>query len=223
MRHKLERPIHASWIEELQPVLEEQLPRIIDFLDGREFLPSPEQVFRALSVPMDQVRVVILGQDPYPTPGHPMGLAFSTAPGVSAPKSLRNIHKELLTDVGVLSPTDGDLTAWEKQGVLLLNRVLTVEPGKAGSHRGIGWEEVTAEILKVLNRRVATGHNPGLSAILWGKDAQKAGELLPHAFQVTSPHPSPLSAYRGFFDSHPFSQVNEHLLSVDVSPIDWRL
>lgn len=222
--------IHPSWLPALEAVLADVLPRIMDELAGQDFLPAPDHIFRALEMPLGEVRVVIVGQDPYPTPGHAMGLAFSTQPGVPAPKSLRNIYTELKEDVGLPNEpgrpgglgepakTDGDLRAWERQGVLLLNRVLTVAPGRAGSHRKLGWEEITAAVLRALNEREI----PPV-AILWGKDAQAAATLMPRVPVIASPHPSPLSAYRGFFGSRPFSQANELLQRGGSAPVDWQL
>ena len=175
---------------------------------------------RAFDLAPGDVKVLILGQDPYPTPGHAMGLSFSTQPGVRPPRSLVNIYAELESDLGlVLSDAgraDGDLTSWFNQGVMLLNRVLTVEAGNAGSHRKMGWEEVTEAAIRALNR-------PELVAILWGKDAQSAAHFIPDATIIASPHPSPLSARRGFFGSKPFSRANEALLQAGEVAIDWQL
>ncbi|MGO1317373.1 MAG: uracil-DNA glycosylase [Cellulomonadaceae bacterium] len=185
---------------------------------GREFLPAAGQVLRAFERPLADVRVLIVGQDPYPTPGHATGLAFSVAPGVRPPASLRNVFAELHNDLGVPVPTSGDLTPWADQGVLLLNRVLSVTPGHPGSHRGRGWERVTDAAIAAL---VARG-GP-LVAVLWGNDAQRLAPALGRTPVVASPHPSPLSARRGFFGSRPFSRTNAALVAQGAAPIDWRL
>ena len=208
--------MHPDW----QPIIQEPLDRINPGIYGPHTLPARDDVMRAFDLGPHDVKVLILGQDPYPTPGHAMGLSFSTQPGVRPPRSLVNIYTELETDLGItLSPAgraDGDLTAWFTQGVMLLNRVLTVEAGNAGSHRKMGWEEVTEAAIRALNR-------PELVAILWGKDAQTAARFLPDATIIASPHPSPLSARRGFFGSQPFSRANEALIQAGEEAIDWRL
>lgn len=184
---------------------------------GRTYLPAGANVLRAFSRPLAAVRVLIVGQDPYPTPGHPVGLSFSVTPQTRPlPGSLRNIYQELSADLGVPAPPHGDLTPWFDQGVLLLNRVLTVEPGKAGSHRGKGWEPITEQAIKVL---VARG-GP-LVAILWGRDAQNLTPLLGDVPIIASPHPSPLSAHAGFFGSRPFSRANAALAAQGAGPIHW--
>ncbi len=168
---------------------------------------------------MADVRVLIVGQDPYPTPGHAVGLSFSVAPDVRPlPGSLQNIHRELMSDLGLRRPRDGDLTPWADQGVLLLNRVLTVSPGLAGSHRGRGWERVTDCAIRALAAR----QRP-LVAVLWGRDAQTAAPLLGAWPRVESAHPSPLSAHRGFFGSRPFSRINTYLTELGGDPVDWEL
>lgn len=212
-------PIHPSWLPALAPV-EDQIHAIGDFLRTEPgFLPPGEDILRAFQDPFDDVKVLIVGQDPYPTPGHAMGLSFSTRPGVRPlPRSLGNIYRELHTDLGVPIPADGDLSAWSHQGVLLLNRVLTVRPGAAGSHRGKGWEEITEAAIRALVARQSP-----LVAILWGRDAQTAGRFLGDTPRIESPHPSPLSASRGFFGSRPFSRANELLVSVGAEEVDWRL
>lgn len=184
--------------------------------DGAHVLPRPDDVLRALRRPFDAVRVLVVGQDPYPTPGHATGLAFSTAPHVRPlPRSLQNIHRELAADVGV-HRTDGDLTGWADQGVLLLNRVLTVTAGAAGSHRGIGWEDVTAQAVRALAARGGP-----LVAVLWGRPAQTLAPLLDGVPVVTGAHPSPLSAHRGFLGSRPFSAVDALLVAQGDTPVDW--
>ncbi|MDO5511360.1 uracil-DNA glycosylase [Corynebacterium sp.] len=211
-------PVHDSWLPALAGV-EKQIHELGDFLRTEPaFLPAGGDILRAFQDPFDRVKVLILGQDPYPTPGHAMGLSFSTHPGVRPPRSLANIHRELHSDLGVAAPGDGDLTAWSRQGVLLLNRVLTVRPGEAGSHRGKGWEAVTEAAIRALAAR-----QQPLVAILWGRDAQSCARFLGDTPRIESPHPSPLSASRGFFGSRPFSRANEYLTSVGAEPVDWRL
>lgn len=211
-------PVHESWQAPLAPV-EDRIHAMGDFLraEGR-YLPKGHDILRAFADPFDDVRVLILGQDPYPTPGHPMGLAFSTQPGVAAPRSLVNIYKELQGDLGIPPRADGDLSSWSKQGILLLNRVLTVRPGKPASHRGKGWEAVTQAAIEALVQRDAP-----LVAVLWGRDAQSAARFLGDTPRIESPHPSPLSASRGFFGSRPFSRANEALEAMGAQPVDWAL
>jgi uracil-DNA glycosylase len=215
--------IAPDWAEALSPV-EDRLHTIGDFLreevrSGRGYLPSGDAVLRAFTRPLSEVRVLIVGQDPYPTPGHPIGLSFAVAKDVRPlPRSLQNIYKELEADLGIPPAPHGDLTAWQDQGVLLLNRVLTVTPGTPASHRRRGWEEVTEHALRAL---VARG-GP-LAAILWGRDAQSLIPLLGEVPHVASPHPSPLSASRGFFGSRPFSRVNALLEAQGADAIDWTL
>ena len=215
--------IAPDWAEALAPV-EPRVHAIGDFLRqevaaGRPYLPAGENVLRAFTAPMASVRVLIVGQDPYPTPGHPIGLSFAVDPHVRpVPRSLANIYKELHSDLGVTPPAHGDLTGWAKSGVLLLNRVLTVQAGVAGSHRKRGWEEVTELAIRAL---VARG--TPLVAILWGRDAANLAPLLGETVIIESPHPSPLSASRGFFGSRPFSRANTALESLGAAPIDWRV
>ncbi len=186
---------------------------------GRGYLPPGPAVLRAFEQPLDDVRVLIVGQDPYPTPGHAVGLSFSVAPDVRPiPRSLINIYTELVDDLGVPMPSTGDLTPWARRGVLLLNRVLTVRAGAPASHRGKGWEEVTSLAIDALVRRGGP-----LVAILWGRDARALASALGDVPTVQSAHPSPLSARGGFFGSAPFSQANELLRSQGGEPIDWRL
>ncbi|WKD57767.1 Uracil-DNA glycosylase [Corynebacterium capitovis DSM 44611] len=211
-------PVHDSWKEPLASV-EDTIHMLGDFLRAEEsYLPRGADILRAFADPFDAVRVLIVGQDPYPTPGHPMGLSFSTQPGVAPPRSLVNIYEELRSDVGVTPPADGDLTPWSRQGVLLLNRVLTVRPGRPGSHRGKGWEKVTEQAIRALAER-----DLPLVAILWGRDAQTAARFLGDAPRIESVHPSPLSARRGFFGSRPFSRANAALKELGADPIDWSL
>ncbi len=187
--------------------------------EGRGYLPAGENVLRAFSTPFEQVRVLIVGQDPYPTPGHPVGLSFAVDRGVRPlPRSLQNILRELTADTGTAAPEHGDLSRWTDQGVLLLNRVLTVGPGRPGSHRGRGWEQVTDAAVEAL-----AGRGTPLVAILWGRDAQAVQPLLGGVPAVTSVHPSPLSASRGFFGSRPFSRANVLLVGQGGEPVDWSL
>ncbi|MFW7413801.1 uracil-DNA glycosylase [Demequina sp. SO4-18] len=211
--------VASDWADALDPVAPE-LARIGRFLReeiaaGRGYLPESEAVLRAFHAPLAAVRVLIVGQDPYPTPGNPVGLSFSVPPGHPMPRSLVNIARELRDDTGETLP-DGDLTHWAEQGVLLLNRVLTVSPGAPGSHRGKGWEAVTEHAIRVLAARPAP-----LVAVLWGRDAQNLAPLLGDVPRVASPHPSPLSASRGFFGSRPFSRVNALLADLGAPPIRW--
>jgi uracil-DNA glycosylase len=185
--------------------------------EGERVLPAPEHILRAFRQPFDEVRVLIVGQDPYPTPGHPVGLAFSVAPDVRpVPRSLANIFTELRDDLGVPAPASGDLTPWTKHGVLLLNRVLTVRSGAAGSHRRHGWEAVTEQAIRALAAR-----DSPLVAILWGRDAENLAPLLGATPLIVSAHPSPLSARRGFFGSRPFSRANALLAEQGAAPVDW--
>jgi len=220
----VERGLMApDWAEALAPV-DEAISAMGVFLRaevaaGRGYLPPGERILRAFSRPLADVRVLVVGQDPYPTPGHAVGLSFSVSPDVRpVPRSLANIFRELYDDLGIGPPTNGDLTPWADQGVLLLNRVLTVAPGEAGSHRGRGWEAVTECAITAL----ATRGGP-LAAILWGRDAQGLKPLLGDIPWVESAHPSPLSASRGFFGSRPFSRVNDLLRRQGGEPVDWSL
>ncbi|APH44624.1 uracil-DNA glycosylase [Microbacterium sp. 1.5R] len=186
---------------------------------GRGYLPAGDHVLRAFERPMSDVKVLITGQDPYPTPGHPIGLSFAVDHDVRPlPRSLGNIYRELASDLGIPPAPHGDLSAWSDQGVLLLNRVLTVRPGEAGSHRRWGWEQVTELAIRALVAR-----DQPLVAILWGKDAANLQPLLGETPVIASAHPSPLSARRGFFGSRPFSRANELLDGLGASPIDWRV
>jgi uracil-DNA glycosylase len=215
--------VAADWAEALAPV-EDVIARMGVFLReeiaaGRTYLPAGECILRAFERPLSDVHVLVVGQDPYPTPGHAVGLSFSVAPDVRPlPRSLVNIFKELYDDLGADPPGSGDLTPWADQGVLLLNRVLTVAPGAAGSHRGRGWEVVTERAITALAERGGP-----MAAILWGRDAQSLKPMLGGIPWVESPHPSPLSASRGFFGSRPFSRVNDLLVRQGGSPVDWRL
>lgn len=212
-----------DWAQALAPV-DEQITAMGRFLRdelaaGRPYLPAGDHVLRAFQRPMADVRVLIVGQDPYPTPGHPIGLSFAVDGHVRPiPRSLANIYQELASDLGLRPPPHGDLTAWADRGVLLLNRVLTVRPGEPASHRGRGWEEVTECAISALVRRGGP-----LAAILWGRDAQGLKPLLGDVSWVESAHPSPLSARRGFFGSRPFSRVNELLVEQGGEVVDWSL
>jgi uracil-DNA glycosylase len=215
--------VHPSWARVLAPVTT-QMAALGAFLhaereSGRGYLPAGEHVLRAFAQPIDAVKVLVVGQDPYPNPGHAVGLAFSVAPGVHPlPRSLQNIYQELETDLGVTRPRNGDLSPWADRGVLLLNKVLTVSPGVSGSHRGKGWEAVTRQAVSALSARGGP-----LVSILWGQDAQALEPSLPGIPCITSPHPSPLSARTGFFGSRPFSRVNDLLREEGADPVDWTL
>lgn len=214
----------ADWAEALAPV-EPRIRELGEFLrrehaEGHRTAPPAEDVFRAFRRPLADVRVLVIGQDPYPTPGHAMGLSFSVRPDVRPlPRSLANIYQELRSDLGIETPEHGDLAAWSDQGVMLMNRCLSVRTGSAGSHRGKGWEEVTDLAIRALAERGGP-----LVGILWGRDARDAGRGLgPGVPTVESVHPSPLSASRGFFGSRPFSRTNELLVRQGAEPIDWRI
>jgi uracil-DNA glycosylase len=217
--------IDPGWAEALEPVAG-RIAAMGDFLRaevaaGRRYLPAGENVLRAFKQPFAAVRVLIVGQDPYPTPGHAVGLSFSVGPEVRPlPASLVNIFREYSDDLGYPTPVNGDLTPWSERGVLLLNRVLTVQPGKPGSHRGKGWEEVTEQAIRALAARV--GGVP-LVAILWGRDARTLAPLLGDIDRIESAHPSPYSAANGFFGSRPFSRTNKLLDQRGAEPIDWKL
>ncbi|MEV7430347.1 uracil-DNA glycosylase [Nocardioides sp. NPDC092400] len=215
--------VAPDWAAALAPV-DDRIAELGRFLRaelaaGHTYLPAGERVFRAFARPMADVRVLVVGQDPYPTPGHPIGLSFAVDAHVRpVPRSLANIYTELRSDLGIDTPEHGDLTAWADAGVMLLNRVLTVRPGASASHRGRGWEEVTACAIEAL---VARG-GP-LAAVLWGRDAQGLKPMLGATPYVESVHPSPLSAHRGFFGSRPFSRVNDLLARQGADGVDWRL
>ncbi len=217
--------VEPGWAQALEPVAG-QVAEMGQFLRaevaaGRRYLPAGRNVLRAFTFPFENVRVLIVGQDPYPTPGHAVGLSFSVAPQVRPlPRSLANIFEEYAADLGHPQPSCGDLTPWAQRGVLLLNRVLTVRPGNPASHRGKGWEVVTECAIRALVARSAP-----LVAILWGRDASTLKPMLAEGdcVAIESPHPSPLSASRGFFGSRPFSRANELLEKLGAAPIDWRL
>ncbi|MCC3650343.1 MULTISPECIES: uracil-DNA glycosylase [Streptomyces] len=215
--------VEPGWAKALDPVAG-QIAAMGDFLRaeiaaGRTYLPAGPNVLRAFQQPFDEVRVLIVGQDPYPTPGHAVGLSFSVAPEVRPlPGSLENIFRELRSDLGVERPSNGDLTPWTRQGVLLLNRALTTAPRRPAAHRGKGWEAVTEQAIRALAER-----GRPLVAILWGRDARTVRPLLGPLPAVESAHPSPMSADRGFFGSRPFSRANDLLVQQGGQPVDWRL
>ncbi len=219
----LSEVVEAGWARALAPVAD-QITAMGEFLRaeiaaGRGYLPAGAHVLRAFQQPFDEVRVLIVGQDPYPTPGHAVGMSFSVAPDVRPlPRSLSNIYAEYSKDLGFPAPTNGDLTPWARQGVLLLNRVLTVAPGEPASHRGKGWEAVTEQAIRALVDRP----DP-MVAILWGRDAATLKPMLGDVPWIESAHPSPLSASRGFFGSRPFSRANELLDEIGAEPVNWQL
>jgi uracil-DNA glycosylase len=217
--------VEQGWAAALEPVAD-QVTQMGQFLRaeiaaGRKYLPAGPNVLRAFTFPFDNVRVLIVGQDPYPTPGHAVGLSFSVAPDVRPlPRSLENIFSEYASDLGHPPPSCGDLTPWSQRGVMLLNRVLTVRPSNPASHRGKGWEAVTECAIRALVARPQP-----MVAILWGRDASTLKPMLAadNCVAIESPHPSPLSASRGFFGSRPFSRANELLSEMGGDPIDWQL
>ncbi|MGP3987128.1 uracil-DNA glycosylase [Streptomyces sp. 3N207] len=215
--------VEPGWAKALEPVAE-RIAAMGDFLRaevaaGRTYLPSGANVLRAFQQPFDEVRVLIVGQDPYPTPGHAVGLSFSVAPEVRRlPGSLENIFREMNSDLGLPRPSSGDLTPWTKQGVLLLNRALTTAPRQPAAHRGKGWEEITEQAIRAL-----VGRGRPMVSVLWGRDARNLRPLLGELPAVESAHPSPMSADRGFFGSRPFSRVNDLLTRQGTDPVDWRL
>jgi uracil-DNA glycosylase len=215
--------VDPAWAGALAPVAP-RISQMGEFLRaetdaGRGYLPSEQHVLRAFGAPLEDVRVLIVGQDPYPTPGHPIGLSFAVDPHVRpVPRSLQNIYRELADDLGIAAPMHGDLTPWSRNGVMLLNRVLTVQPGAPASHRGKGWEEVTDHAIRTLVDR-----GRPLVAVLWGRDAQALKPLLGATPTIESVHPSPLSASRGFFGSKPFSRANGLLAEQGAEPVDWSL
>ncbi|MFD8981731.1 uracil-DNA glycosylase [Streptomyces sp. NPDC059564] len=215
--------VEPGWARALEPVAA-QVAAMGDFLRaeiaaGRTYLPSGPNVLRAFQQPFDEVKVLIVGQDPYPTPGHAMGLSFSVAPEVDPwPPSLDNIFRELHADLGTGRPLNGDLTPWTRQGVLLLNRSLTTAPRKPNAHRGKGWEAVTEQAIRALAAR-----GKPLVSVLWGRDARNLRPLLGELPAVESVHPSPMSAANGFFGSRPFSRTNDLLVRQGAQPVDWRL
>ena len=224
MTKPVEELVHPSWVASLAPH-QEALTGIGAFLRaeasaGRPWGPAGHHILRAFEQPLDDVRVLIVGQDPYPTPGHAVGLSFSVAPDVRPlPRSLQNVYRELHDDLGQTAPRSGDLTPWAQNGILLLNRVLTVRLGEPGSHRGVGWEMITAAAITALVART----DAPLVAILWGKDAQSLEPDLVDVPIIANAHPSPMSADRGFFGSRPFSRANALLDELGADPVDWAL
>jgi uracil-DNA glycosylase len=219
--------MHPSWLEVLGDELGQGYMRelrqflVAEVSAGRGFYPPADRVFNALALtPFEDVRVVILGQDPYHGRGQAMGLCFSVPPGVPAPPSLQNIHKELGTDLGLATPSSGDLSPWAERGVLLLNAVLTVSPGKPASHAGKGWEQFTDHAIRELSER-----RDGLVFLLWGRHAQQKGAMVDvtRHHVLSAPHPSPYSAANGFFGCRHFSRANELLEAGGAVPIDWAL
>ena len=206
--------MHASWQRLLEPVAPD-IEKILAKIADEDIAPPREEIFRAFDIDLEEVQVVIFGQDPYPTKGNAMGLAFSVPTNVThISASLRNIFQELENDLGLRRPLSGDLTSWERSGVLLLNRVLTTRVGEPAAHSNLGWQNITNHIARELGAR-------GVIAILWGKSAQELAEYFSN--YISSAHPSPLSAYRGFFGSKPFSRVNELLITQGRSPVNWSL
>jgi uracil-DNA glycosylase len=215
--------VEPGWAQALAPVADQvaAMGRFLraELAAGRSYLPAGEHVLRAFSQPFADVRVLIVGQDPYPTPGHPIGLSFAVERDVRpVPRSLQNIYRELRTDLGIEAPAHGDLTSWTRHGVLLLNRCLTVAPGASASHRGKGWEAVTDQAIRALVAR-----DTPLVAVLWGRDAQTLQPLLGDTPVIRSAHPSPMSAANGFFGSRPFSRANALLVEQGAEPVDWTL
>ena len=206
--------VHSSWatvFEPINPLIKELLSKIA----SEDLSPSLDSIFRAFESDLESIRCVIVGQDPYPTPGNAMGLAFSIPPSVKKiPQSLKNIFAELENDKGITPPTSGDLSAWSAAGVLLLNRILTTRQGESNAHSNIGWQHITDHIAAELGKR-------DVVAVLWGRQAQELSRFFIH--RVEGVHPSPLSAYRGFFGSKPFTQVNRLLVGQGREPIDWKL
>ena len=206
--------VHSSWKPVLEP-FSADIARILGSLQGSSIAPAQDRIFAALEVPLSEVRCVIIGQDPYPTAGNAHGLAFSIPDQVAKiPASLKNIFKELHSDLGLEIPQSGNLEKWRDQGVLLLNRILTTEVGRSNAHSNLGWQMITKGIAEA-------AANQNAVAILWGTEAQALAPVFRES--ITSVHPSPLSAYRGFFGSKPFSKVNEALIRIGREPIDWQL
>lgn len=219
----LDELVHPTWAPALARVAD-TLAQLGDFLreevaSGRGYLPAGPNILRAFARPMDDVRVLVVGQDPYPTPGHPIGLSFAVAPDVRPlPRSLTNIFTELQADLGLAAPSTGDLSPWADSGVMLLNRVLTVRPGASGSHQGKGWETITDAAITALVQRQTP-----FVAILWGRQARTLRPMLGSTPVVESAHPSPLSASSGFFGSRPFSRANDLLVRAGAAPVEWSL
>ena len=222
--------IEPSWLNVLQDEFEKPyMATLRNFLKseaaaGHKTYPKNGDIFNAFNTtPFDKVKVVILGQDPYHGPDQAHGLCFSVRPGIPVPPSLVNIFTEYSADLGYPKPANGDLTPWSERGVLLLNRVLTVEPGQPGSHRGKGWEQVTEQAIRALAARAASADGTPMVAILWGRDARTLVPLLDGVPCVESAHPSPNSAHNGFFGTRPFSRANHLLEQQGAEPVDWKL
>lgn len=228
LKDNTQTQIDHSWLPYLEPEFSKTyMQQLKAFLlaekdQGKQILPNSNNWFNGLnSTPLDKVKVVILGQDPYPTPGHAHGLCFSVQPSVKPlPKSLLNINKELEEDLGINNQHTGYLQPWAEQGVLMINAVLTVEAGQANAHQNKGWEKFTDTIIATVNE-----HMTNTVFILWGAYAQKKGKMINRQkhLVIESPHPSPLSAYRGFFGSKPFSKTNQYLQQHHKTPINWQL
>ena len=225
LKHKAK--LEPEWMNLLGGEFEQEYMKTLrsflksEISSGKTVYPAGADIFSALNItPFSKVKVVILGQDPYHGTGQAHGLSFSVQPGVAIPPSLVNIYKEMKVDLNIEQPNHGHLEAWAQQGVLLLNAVLTVEKGRAGSHQKKGWETFTDKVIEVLNEG-----RENLVFILWGSYAQKKGAIVDRNkhFVIESPHPSPLAAYRGFFGTRPFSQANRYLVSYDIEPINWQL
>ena len=214
MSHQVFQPIHPSWNPVVDP-LTDAIVRTFEKVASGEYIPSIDRIFAPLSTPLDEVKVVIVGQDPYPNADNADGFAFSVRPDVSPlPASLVNIFKELESDLGTAMPNNGNLERWSQQGVLLINRTLTTIPGESHAHQRSGWMEITEAIIREVASKGAIG-------ILWGGNAQQMSDYFDSSRVIKSAHPSPLSAYRGFFGSKPFSQCNEMLVALGKSPISW--
>lgn len=210
------KDVHPEWIDALAS-LRPRIDAIERSLEGKLFNPAPDNVFRALRYPINQVRVAIFGQDPYPNRAHAMGLAFSIPQGARPlPGSLKNIFRELKDDLGIEIPVSGDLSTWSARGVLLLNRILTAPQNESAGHVNLGWESITDEIARIVGERDVVG-------IFWGKYAKELMKYFPSELTISSVHPSPLSASRGFFGSKPFSKTNQLLAQRSRQPIDWSL
>ena len=214
MKDLVSSHVHSSWIPIFEPI-QGLIEDILFQISEAEVTPPVESIFRAFQVDLNSIRCVIVGQDPYPTPGNAMGLSFSVPSSVTKiPQSLKNIFSELESDLGIDTPKNGDLSRWASNGVLLLNRVLTTRPGHSNAHSHLGWQIVTSHIAQELGCR-------DVVAILWGRQAQELSSYF--SYRVEGVHPSPLSAYKGFFGSKPFSRVNQLLENSGKMPIDWRL
>jgi uracil-DNA glycosylase len=211
---RFKEQLHSTWRDVLEPYID-QLEAIEEKLTGVPFAPEHQSVLRAFETPIDELKVLIIGQDPYPNPDFAMGLAFSVAPHITKlPASLKNIFIEYQQDTGFQAPKNGDLSCWSRQGVMLLNRTLTLSPRLSNSHEDIGWKEFTFNVSRILSER-------NIVAILWGSQAQELADLFPN--KIVSVHPSPLSAYRGFFGSKPFTRANAKLAELGISEVDWDL